>query len=311
MLFIGPNLGAGGAERQWSILLPGLRERGHDVHLLALDGGGPFLAPLQAAGVPAEVAGMRSQADVLPLLRADGVRRFAPQVIVSRGVSGAWVGTALAAFRRAAHVFNEHRQVGFELSPRREAMMRLVARRLDLVVGVTPEQGAAWVRRGVALDQVLAIPNGVPAAAPDASRSAIRAELGIDDTALVIVLTASMRPEKRIPDFVHAVRRVHAQDARVLGLVIGDGAQRPAVEAAAQGSPAIRLLGQRSDVGRILSACDVFALTSAYEAVPMAILEAMAAGLPVVATDVGALATMVESEHTGLLVAPGDVDAIA
>ncbi len=123
LLYITPSLGAGGAERHASILLPALRARGVDARALALDSGGPFVEPLRAAGVPVEVAGMRHRFDWEPLRRSELVREFAPDVIVSRGVSGIYVGHALARWRGAAHVYNDHRGVGVELSRRRSAMI--------------------------------------------------------------------------------------------------------------------------------------------------------------------------------------------
>ncbi len=130
VLYITPSLGAGGAERQATILLPALRRRGVDARALALDSGGPFVEPLRAAGVPVEVANMRHRFHFGPLLRSRLVREFVPEVIVSRGVSGIYVGHALARWRGAAHVYNDHRGVGVELSRRRHAMIGALARRV-------------------------------------------------------------------------------------------------------------------------------------------------------------------------------------
>src|SRR5438105_13129727 len=109
ILFIGPNLGPGGAERQWSILLPGLRRRGYDARVIALDGGGPFAEPIRDAGVPLEIMKMRNQAHLRPLWRSRLVREFDPQIVVTRGVSGIYVGHAVARWRQAEHIFNEHK----------------------------------------------------------------------------------------------------------------------------------------------------------------------------------------------------------
>jgi glycosyltransferase involved in cell wall biosynthesis len=310
-LFIGPNLAAGGAERQWSILLPGLRARGIDARLLALDAGGPFEAPLRAAGVPLEVLAMRHQADVSRLVRSGLLRRFSPDVVVSRGVSGLYVGQLVSSLRRARHVYNEHRQVGLVLSRRREAMTSLLARRLDLVVVVSAEQAGAWQRRNFPADRIQVIANGVEPSRRPASRAELREELQIPAAAVVALLVARLRPEKRVPEFVRAVQRARESSPQLIGLIAGDGPDRPAVTAALAGDPTIRLLGHRDDVPRLLQAADVFVLTSDFEALPMAILEAIAAGLPVLATRVGSVADVVLDGHTGRLVAAGDWDAVA
>jgi glycosyltransferase involved in cell wall biosynthesis len=311
VLFIAPNLRVGGAERQWSILLPGLRERGFDVRLAALDGGGPFLEPIERAGVPADVVAMRHQADLGRLLRSPVIRRFRPDTIVSRAVSGMYVGHALARLRHARHVYNEHRQVGMALSPRAKLMLDLLGRRVDLLLLVADDQATEWRQRGVPPQRIRVIANGVPVAHVADTRSAIRYELGLAADAVVVVIVAALRPEKRVADFVEAIRRARRSRPELHGVIVGDGPERPAIEAAAAETGSVTLLGQRDDVPRILQAADVFALTSEYEAAPMAILEAMASGLPVVATDVGGVRRVVRDGDTGLLIAPRQPGRIA
>jgi glycosyltransferase involved in cell wall biosynthesis len=310
VLFIGPGLGAGGAERQWSILIPGLRERGIDARVIALDSGGVFVEPLRATGVPVEVLLMRHQADLPRLARSRLIRHFDPDVIVSRSVSGLYVGQALSRVRRAPHVYNEHKQVGMAMSRRREAMTRLVCRHLERVVAVSGDQATEWLHRGYPADRIVVIPNGVPPFAVTEPRQLIRGGLGIPESATVVLLVASLRPEKRVPDFVQAVRWARESNSDLLGVVVGDGVDRDAVSEAAGGDAAVRLLGQRDDVPRLLAAADMFALISDYEALPMSILEAMAAGLPVIATGVGAIPELVADGVSGVLVPPRDTAAI-
>ncbi len=311
LLFIGPNLGPGGAERQWSILVPGLAARGFESRVIALDGGGPFVEPIVRGGVPVEVLNMRHQADLGRLWRSRSVRDFSPDIVVSRGVSGIYVGHAIARLRRARHVFNEHKGIALTLSNRRETMLRLLARRIDLVVTVTEEQGELWSQRRFPNGGVVVVPNGVEVPEVSDAPAAIRSELGIPESAVVALMVARMRPEKRVQDFVAAVVRARRQHPELIGVVAGDGPERAAVEAAAGADAGIRLLGYRADIPRLLHAADMFVLTSEAEAAPMAILEAMAAGLPVVATDVGGVPSIVEATRTGLLVPPGDTLALA
>jgi glycosyltransferase involved in cell wall biosynthesis len=117
-------------------------------------------------------------------------------------------------------------------------------------------------------------------------------------------MVASLRPEKRVSDFIRAVLKARETCPELIGLVVGDGPDREAVERTAGGNPAIRLLGYRDDVSNVLSACDIAVMSSAFEASPMAIIEAMAAGLPVVATNVGAVGELVRVGETGILVPP-------
>jgi glycosyltransferase involved in cell wall biosynthesis len=255
---------------------------------------------------------MRHQTDLHRLLRSPLIRHFAPDVVVSESVSGLYVGHALARLRRAVHVHNDHRQVGMPLSGRREAMVRLLARRLDWVILVSDAQADSWVSdRGCQPDRITVIANGVQAPNGATSRAEVRAALHLPDTAVVALLVATLRAEKRARDFVAGVARARQSNPDLVGLVVGDGPERASVQAAAQGEDAIRLLGHRDDVPELMQAADIFVLTSEYEAVPMAILEAMAAGLPVVATRVGDIPSVIDDGEHGWLVAPGDVDAIA
>lgn len=312
LLFIGPNLTAGGAERQWSILVPGLAARGHDAHVIALDVGGPFVAPLREAGITVEVLRMRHQADLGRLLASPTLRGFAAQAVISRGPSGLYVGHAVARARRAGHLYADHRQVGLPASRRRELMVRLLASRLDNVVIVSAGQAAVWRGRGVAEQRIVLVPNGVPSPTPPAgTRERVRRALGIAPDAVVAITVASMRPVKRHPDFVRGVRLTAQTHPGLVGIVVGEGPDRPAIEAAAGGDRAIHLLGHRDDVPDLLAAADVFVLASEFEAAPMAILEAMAAGLPVIATAVGSVPDLVLDGLTGRLVAPGQPEAIA
>lgn len=310
-LFILPNLAAGGVQRQWSILLPGLRNRGIDARLVALDGGGPFESQLRARGVPLDVLEMRHQADAMRILRSGLLRRFAPDVVVTQSVSGLYAGLLLAKLRGAVHVFNDHRQVGLPLTPRREAMVRLIARQIDWVIAVSQRQRAAWLDRRYPSERIVVIANGVEVPSVTASKTVLREELGVPADAVAALLVATLRPEKRADDFIRAVSAARRTNADIVGLVCGDGPERAAVDAAAADETGIRVLGHRDDVSLLMKASDIFVLASEHEAVPMAILEAMASALPVVATSVGDVPAVVADGESGWLVEPGDVAAMA
>jgi glycosyltransferase involved in cell wall biosynthesis len=310
-LFLTPSLRAGGAERQTSILLPGLRERGVDARIVALDGGGPFVAPLQAAGVPVEVLDMRHRFDLTPVFRSTLLRSFKPDVVVSRGVSGLYVGQALALWRGAAHLYNDHRGVGVEFSPRRRLMTRILAGRLSGVIVVSQDQVNGWLEMGCNRETVAVIANGVPTDAAPVSPADVREELGIPRDAVVALLVASLRPLKRVPDFIRAAQRAREAHPELVALIAGDGPERALLDELADGDPSIRVLGHRDDVPRLLAAADILVLASEYEALPMAVLEAMAAGLPVLATRVGAIPAAVGDGESGLLVAPGDIESLS
>jgi len=198
--------------------------------------------------------------------------------------------------------------------------MRLMARSLrrhaDLVVAVS-EHARFHHLEHLRLHpaRVMTIHNGIDVAAfrnGGADRAVVRSELGIPAGASLIVVVAVLRPPKGIdrllralPDVIEAVPAAHC-------LIVGDGEARPGLErlAADRGiADRVTFSGARADVPRMLAAADLFVLPSLTEALPTVVAEAMAAGLPVVATRVGGTPEMVDAS-TGVLVEPGDIPGL-
>jgi glycosyltransferase involved in cell wall biosynthesis len=314
-LFICPGLGIGGAERQWAALLPELAARGLQVRVLALNHEGPVAWDLRRARVEVVCANVTGRWDVTGLRRALTSAHGSLDVVVTRSVNAHVVG-ALAAHRaRAAHVATEHTE--YNLLPLRRHqrfLMRRVAPRTHAVICVAAAQIAPLVELGYRRAKISVIPNAVrpDEVRPTRRRIDARRELGVPDEAFLAVQLAALRPEKQPLDFVEAVKRAHAQEPRMLGLLVGEGTQRLQVDAAcADSGGVVRALGARRDIGDILNAADVACLTSRREALPMALLEAMAVGRPIVATAVGGVPDIVVPGENGELVPCGDVERFA
>jgi glycosyltransferase involved in cell wall biosynthesis len=315
VLFICPGLGIGGAERQWAVLLPELAARGLRVHVLALNHEGPVAADLRRAGIEVACANLSSRWDVAGVWRALECAHGDLDVVVTRSVNAHVVGSIAAWRARAAHVATEHTE--YNLLPLRRhqrLLMHRVAPHTHAAICVAAPQIQPLVDVGYSRARIIVIPNAVRPEDMRSTRPRVdtRRELGIPDDAFLAVQLAALRPEKQPLDFVEAVRRAHSREPRVLGLLAGDGAERTRVDVACGDSGgAVRALGARRDVADILSAADVACLTSRTEAFPMALLEAMAVGRPIVATAVGGVSEMVIPGETGELVACGDVERFA
>ena len=149
------------------------------------------------------------------------------------------------------------------------------------------------------------IPNGIPVGPLPTlrERAAARQALGLPAGAQVVAFLGRLSPEKA-PELL--LRAARGTALRVV--VAGDGPLRAALEAEADRAQ-VRFIGFVSDVAQVLAAADVLALPSRTEGLPMAVLEAMAAGVPVVASAVGSLPEVLGDE-AGVLVPPGDVDAL-
>jgi len=147
-----------------------------------------------------------------------------------------------------------------------------------------------------------------------ADRGAVRADLGVGEDEVVVGTVANFRAQKAYPDLLVAARTVIAADPRVRFVAVGQGPLEDEVrrEHARLGlGERFQLLGYRPKAARILAGCDVFTLASHYEGFPVALMEALALGLPVVATAVGGIPDGVSHGREGLLVPPGKPDRLA
>jgi L-malate glycosyltransferase len=141
-----------------------------------------------------------------------------------------------------------------------------------------------------------------------AERAAVRAELGLDPSALVVGTVANFRAQKAYPDLLAAALEVVDRLPDVRFVAVGQGPLEGEVHAlhARLGlGDRLLLLGHRPDAVRVMAACDLFVLASLYEGLGVAVMEALALGLPVVATAVGGVPEVVEHGREGLLVHPG------
>lgn len=149
---------------------------------------------------------------------------------------------------------------------------------------------------------------------PTGTRERVRRELGIPDDSLVAITVANLRREKDYPNLLHAVHLALREEPRLVLLAVGQGPLEGEVhelhESLGLGAR-VMLLGYRTDVSDLLAASDLFVLASAHEGLPVSIMEAMAAGLPVVATAVGGVPEAVVNGETGILLPPHDPEALA
>lgn len=146
------------------------------------------------------------------------------------------------------------------------------------------------------------------------ARSELRAEWGVGDDDVVFCTVANFRPNKSYPNLLQAARDVIDRCDRAYFVTVGQGpleAQVRDLHAELGLGDRLRLLGYRRDVSEILSACDAFVLASEHEGFPIALMEALAAGLPVVATDVGGVPDAVDPGQEGLLVPRNNPQALA
>jgi sugar transferase (PEP-CTERM/EpsH1 system associated) len=321
------NLKGGGAEQCVVTLANQLYEHNWRPVVISLGVSGALTARIRDEGIPVVVLNKRQGNDPrMPLALARVLRRLRVDVVHANNWSTlmeSMVGARLAGVRSVVHT--QH-GLHFETrasqhGPHRRARLvaqRLIARFLTHIVAVSPEVRQALLHEWqVPEDKVSVILNGIPFESHPlarAERDARRRQLGFGHTDFLVGTMGFFRPVKDFPTLVQAMARVHANAPQARLVFIGDGPGRADLEMLVRRmglDHIVRFLGWRTDTAAILPCLDVFSLCSLSEGISLALLEAMAAGVPVVATRVGGNPLVVQDGETGWLVPPRTADVTA
>jgi glycosyltransferase involved in cell wall biosynthesis len=289
-----------GAERTAVTLASGLDRTRFETEVVSLYDPFPegFEPVLAAAGVHVHHLGKHRGFDprIYPRL-LQVVRRFRPHLVHTHSyvLRYAW------PVSHAPLVHTVHNLPARELDAFGRALHRIAIRRGARSIAISREVARGFrVLYGREPDAI--IPNGVDLSP---SRSDWRMEHGLTPDDILIVSAARLDPQKNPLLLIDAL----PADPRCHLILAGDGELRDAVQRRA--GPRVHPIGVRADIPDLLAAADLFALASDYEGLPVAVIEAMAAGLPVVATAVGGVPELVEHNVTGLLVPARDRTALS
>ena len=269
-----------------------------------------------------EIAPLGDLAALAELVRS--IRRERPAIVHTHTSKAGFIGRLAAVIARVPAVIHQphgHIFYGY-YSPRRTAVFtaleRMAARWTDRIITLTDRGAAEHLARDIGrAEQYVTVPSGVPTAELRATappRGEARARLGLDPDAFVVVGLGRLVPIKGFDLLVRALPAVAEQVPSARVLLVGDGAERQRLEAVAASldvTRQLRLAGETLDVAAYLAAADVVAVPSRNEGMGRVIVEAMALGLPVVATAVGGIPDVVTDGECGRLIAPEDVDALS
>jgi glycosyltransferase involved in cell wall biosynthesis len=220
---------------------------------------------------------------------------------------------------RAPVLFTEHGRHSPDY-PRRKRVLanRVLLERRDRVVGVGEAvRQALIVNEGIPAGRVRVIYNGVdqgPFGARREDRGPIRQEMGVGAEDFVILQVARLDYLKDHATALQALSEVRRRQPHARLVLVGEGPEQDAIRGLVRRlelEDHVRMLGLRSDVARLLAAADLFLLSSISEGIPLTVIEAMAAGLPVVSTRVGGVPEVVVERQTGFLAPAGDSAALA
>ena len=314
MLQVVLSLNPGGTER---LVVEIVRRLGSELPMAVccLDEEGAWGEELKADGI--SVKALRRGAGFRPMI-GRAIAQFAVahdiDVLHCHHYSPFVYGCLARAWRRNLRViFTEHGRLS-DAAPsrkRRAANMGL-SRAPHQVVAVSADLRRHLVAEGFPEHQVDVVYNGIPVGpAPDAtSRSCARRVFAVSDQTIVVGTIARLDPVKDLDTLVRAVASL-SHRLPIMLAVIGDGAERHALEELSARTPAtVRFLGHRDDARQLLAGCDAYANSSIHEGISLTILEAMAARLPIVATRVGGTPEIIDAS-CGRLVPPRDPGAMA
>ncbi|MBI5136407.1 MAG: glycosyltransferase [Nitrospirae bacterium] len=320
VMFLVHGLPVGGTERVVVDLCHWLRGHGVDLFVACLDELGAFGMALAAEGVDCHQLNRRPGLDLgLPGRIARLARREEASLIHAHQYTPFFY--AALARRRAGIplLFTEHGR--FYPDPpswKRRLFNRTVGRRVDHVTAVSGQVRDALVDvEGMAGNAIEVLYNGVDLSrfgAPPGARARLAVEWGVPPDATVVGTVARLNTIKNQALLLAAFARVAAALPDAHLLVVGDGPEfgRLTQQAEKLGiADRAHFVGERADVPFWLACMDVFALSSLSEGMPMTLLEAMAARVPIVSTAVGGIGEMLEDGAEALLVASGDTDALA
>jgi len=331
------RLNVGGPALHVSYLTRGLDERGYDTTLVTGTVGpeeGSMEYVLREQGivphyvhalqrdiaVSADVRAIRELRRLIVELRPDVLHTHTAKAGALGRVAAVLAGSARP--RAVVHTFHGHVLRGYFGRRRASGFLgveRVLARVTDVLVAVSPQIRDELVELRVARrDRFEVIRLGLDlesrVSAPPGARERQRHALGVADDAVVVAWLGRMTSIKRVDDLLRAFARVAAADPRAELVLAGDGPLRDELQGLAVSlgiAGRTRFLGLQRDVGELYAAADIVALCSANEGTPVSLIEALAAGRPVVSTDVGGVADVVKNEETGLLVPAGEIDALA
>jgi glycosyltransferase involved in cell wall biosynthesis len=282
------------------------------------------------AFVPSLVRPIRPWRDLDALLRLVRLlRRDRPLIVHTHSSKAGILGRIAARLAGVPVVVHSIHGFGFhdaQPAPLRAALVaaeRAAARLTTHFIAVS----RANLERGKALGiirpgQASLIRSGVRVAAFEAAarraaaggRARLRRDLGVPEEAPLVGMVACLKPQKAPLDFVEVAARVAAGEPGARFVIAGDGELRPAVEARARAlglADRLRLLGWHRDIPGLMAALDVLVLTSLWEGLPRVLPEAIATGVPIVATGVDGTADILADGETGLVCRPRDVAGLA
>jgi len=316
ILFHISELDIGGAERMLFMLASGLVERGHEVEVACLTGNGAVGAWLEKAGIRVHYLNARKSwppSLYLPLRKV--VRDFRPEVLHNflfhANMIGRFVGwlSGVPAVICAVRVEDVERGFRLRVDGATHWMMHRQTCVSESARKFTHEKSS------IPLEKLIAVPNAVDLSKFENLESGkLRRKLEVADDVAILLTVGRLSKQKGLQFLLRAMPEVLNKFSKVSLALVGAGEDEAALKELTRElgiQEAVRFLGWHSEIPEFLKDADLFVLPSLWEGMPNVILEAMASGVPSVATEVGGTTELVSDGETGFLVPPADSGALA
>lgn len=317
IMLVSTSLLVGGAENQVYLLAKEFAGHGHEVAVVSLTPPQAYVHELMQMGVLVDTLGMYgSRADWRSLLHLyQIVRKWRPDVIHAHMFHAIFLSRFVGSLARVPLLVSTTHNFAPE-SRLRRALYRLTDAMGSFTTNVSRAGTTSYVENGAApAGRIRPFPNGIVVRVrPADARAALRTELELGDD-FVWLAVGRFETPKDYPTMLEAFDQLRTRGSSSKLLIVGEGSMGDALREQVARSPAamtnVRFLGTRRDVPDLMSACDGYLMSSVSEGLPLVLLEASEAALPIVATNVGGNSEIVQDEVSGFLVPPRDPSALA
>ncbi len=309
----------GGAERLLVKLAQNISRESYDIKIVCLHRKGVWVQELDKIGI--EVVSMNKKEGFDPgiLFRLTSyIKHEKPDIVNTHLWTADLWGRLASLLAGVKHIIVTEQNVDIWKRWYHKAIDRFLFKWTEYVICVSDQVVKFYNEElGVSLEKIRMIPNAIDISLFDARLAGdnLREIFGLGDSDFLFVCAARLHPQKSHHTLIEAAKILISKGHKEFHvLLVGEGQLRGELEklVTVKGiTKHVHFLGIRQDIPNIFSQSDAFVLSSTYEGLPLAVLEAMAASLPVVATDVGGVSQIIINEKNGLLVSPGDPDALA
>lgn len=319
VLHILPDLNPGGAQRMAVHLMRNLDRQRFEVEAVSLFRpiGTDLEDMVSQSGVPIRYLGKRRGPDPRMFAKiAQSLRSFRPHVIHTHRYILRYALPPMLRYRVPAMVHTVHNPAEKEVDWPGRWIQWMAFKSGVIPVAITQEV-ASSLSCSYRISGFPLIPNGIPIEAyrhPSVNRKVWRSQEGFASEDVLFVCVARLSPQKNPALLLESFAQGPASDPRAHLLFVGTGELRSRLEKRALAlnlEEKIHFLGVRTDIPETLNATDIFVLSSDWEGHPLSVMEALAAGKPVIGTAVGGIPELVENNKSGLLVPKGDIDTLS